>query len=446
MARTVIQADVVVIGGGPGGYTAAARTAQGNLKTVLVEAENLGGMCLNAGCIPTKTLLHTANLLADIHESSVFGVHLDGTAQVDFASVLQRKDALIQKLREGVGYQMARRGVQVLKGWAYWEDAHTLLVGDTLLQAQHIIIATGSSHIIPPFEGASRVLTLSALLAQTDLPHHLTILGITPIGLGVATIYALLGCQVTLIDSQPNGLAGFDAELVELMLQQMPPVTIKHGVDVRSWEGDTLTLSNGEALTVERVVYAGARTPRLEGLGLEQIGIETSAGKIAVDDRMRTAVPTLYAIGDVTALSMWAHSAQRMGEVVAHTILGQADRFRMEYIPRIIYSRPQLACVGMTEHEAHAQGIPTRTAKLPLQHNGRFLTDNSPQARGLCKVVIHANTNQVLGVHLVGGNASEWINGAVAMLEDEFRVQDVRELVLIHPTITEAIRDVFFEI
>jgi dihydrolipoamide dehydrogenase len=359
--------------------------------------------------------------------------------------VLQRKDALIQKLRDGVGYQMARRGVQVLKGWAYWEDAHTLLVGDTLLQAQHIIIATGSCHIIPTFEGSSRVLTLSALLAQTDLPHHLTILGITPIGLGVATIYALLGCQVTLIDSQPNGLAGFDAELVELMLQQMPPVTIKHGVDVRSWEGDTLTLSNGETLTVERVVYAGARTPRLEGLGLEHIGLNVSAGKIAVDDRMRTAVPNLLCHWRCDRFVHVGTQCATHGEVVAHTILGQADRFRMEYIPRIIYSRPQLACVGMTEHEAHAQGVHAHR-KTPLQHNGRFLTDYSPQARGLCKVVIHANTKQVLGVHLVGGNASEWINGAVAMLEDEFRVQDVRELVLIHPTITEAIRDVFFEV
>ena len=446
MARTVIQADVAVVGGGPAGYTAAARTAQGNLKTVLVEAEHLGGMCLNAGCIPTKTLLHTANLLADIQSSGVFGINLSGTAQVDLASLLQRKDALIQKLRDGVGYQMARRGVQVLKGWAQWEDAQTLTVGETILKAQHIIIATGSTHVIPPFAGSNHVLTLTALLAQTDLPKHLTILGITPIGLGVATIYALLGCEVTLIDSEPNGLDGFEAELVQLMLQEMPPVTLKHGLDVRSWEVDTLTLSNGEALAVERVVYAGARTPRLDGQEWKRVGVDVSAGKIAVDDRMRTNVPNVYAIGDVTGLSMWAHSAQRMGEVVANTILGRADRFRMEYIPRIIYSRPQLACVGMTEYEAHARGIATRTAKLPLQHNGRFLTDFSPQARGLCKVVLDANTQQVLGVHLVGGNASEWINGAVAMLEDEFRAQDVRELVLIHPTLTEAIRDVFFEV
>lgn len=445
MVSTMNTHDVIVIGGGPAGYTAAGQLAQAGQETLLIEAAKLGGVCLNAGCIPSKTLLHSAKLLAQMHNSAAFGIAA-APPQVDWPALMTRKNAVIDKLRNGVHYQMVRRRVAIANGHATFLDRTTVQVDGATHSARHLIIATGASPALPPFAGAEHLLTTTDLFALESLPPSLILVGAGPIALGVATIFALLGVAVTLVDAGNTLLPAFDPELVNILRHDLPPMQIVLGQPITALADNTLTLADGTTHTAAAVVYAGERRPNIHNLGLETLGLDLTDGVIVVDEQMRTNLPNVYAVGDVTGLSMWAHTAQRMGEVAAHTLLGLPDRFRLAHVPTVIYSEPQLASVGLTEREARDLGYSVRVGRLPLNYNGRYLAEHDLETRGLCKVVVDAATNQLLGVHLVGGNASELIFGAAAMLADEFRVQDVQQVLFAHPTIAEVLKDTLYEI
>lgn len=438
--------DVIVIGGGPAGYTAAGQVAKAGLETLLIEADLLGGVCLNAGCIPTKTLLHSAKLYAQIQASTEFGITLDAAPQLDWSALMKRKTAVIDKLRNGVNYQMVRRRVEIVQGYGRFLDRHTLQVDDETFSADHIVIATGASPKLPDFTGSDQLLTTTDLLALDSLPKSLLIVSAGPIALGLATIFALVGVEVTLVDPSPTLLPEFDVDLVAALQADLPEMQFQLGQGITQLADNTLTLTDGTSLSADAIAFAGERQPNIHNMGLETIGLDLWQDCVQVDEQMRTNLPNIYAVGDVTGLSMWAHTAQRMGEVAANTILKQPDRFRLAHVPTVIYSEPQLATVGLSEEQAKSLGYRVDVARLPLNYNGRYLAEHDLEARGLCKVVIDANTNLLLGVHIVGGNASELIFGAAAMLADEFRVQDVQQVLFAHPTVAEVLKDTLYEL
>ena len=446
MVGTMTNYDVIVIGGGPAGYTAAGRTAAAGLKTLLIEGHKLGGLCLNAGCIPTKTLLHTAKLYAQMRDSAQFGIELDEMPRMNWATLLERKQQVVEKLYNGIRFQMLRRRVEILEGFATLIDRKTVQVNDDTYTANHIVIATGASPNLPIFAGSENLLTTTDLLSLPTLPESLVLVGASEIGFGLATVFSLMGVQVTLVDEPTTILPDFEPELVETLIKELPSITLQLGKWMHSLQENILTLADGTQIQADYVAFAGERLPNIAGLGLEAVGLDLSGGCINVDEKMQTNVPNIYAVGDVTGISMWAHTAQRMGEVVASTITGVHDRFRLRYVPTVVYSEPQLAMVGLTEAKAKEIGYSVQVGRLSLNYNGRYLTEHNIESQGLCKVVIDEETNLILGMHLLGGNASELIFGAATMLADEFRVQDVQQMLFAHPTVAEVLKDTLYEL
>ncbi|MBC8171704.1 MAG: dihydrolipoyl dehydrogenase [Anaerolineae bacterium] len=442
--------DLIIIGAGPGGYIAAERAGAQGKKVLLIEKAQPGGVCLNRGCIPTKALLASAKLYAQMQNAAKFGVMVENP-RFDFSTALARKDRIVQTLREGVVYQMERRGVDLLTGIATFVDRRTIEVNGTPYQADHIIIATGSTSLRPKLPGVDlpHVLTLPQSLEITTLPEKMVMIGADPIALSVATIFALVGVQVMVISDQPELLPDFDPEIITtLKLELKPLLKLELNSQVRSIEpGQVHYEQNGQTLTLpaDMVVVSAGRAPNVTEVGLERLDLDYDASGIRVDDRMQTNLPGIYAIGDVTGRSMWAHSASRMAEVAVSHMLGGHDRMRYQAIPLPVYTVPEVAAVGLTEAQAKAQGYTVQTARLPLNANGRFLTDYESK-RGLCKIVVDAKTQILLGVQLIAPNATELIHGAAAMLADEFRVQDVRQLVFAHPTMAEIFRDTLHEL
>jgi dihydrolipoamide dehydrogenase len=429
--------DVIVIGAGPGGYHAAERAAANGKRTLIIEKNQLGGLCLNAGCIPSKALLASAKLYDSLRTASKFGVQADNVA-FDLIAARERQTRVIGQLREGVAALMERRGVQTVYGMAELIDRRTVAVNGEQHSADAIILATGARLIKPDIPGIDQahVLNLSQALFIDQLPRTLAILGGDPLALGVAAIFMLLGVAVSIIT--PTLLPEYEPEIVSALRLELRRLNLVLDQPVERIEPNAVILQNGDSIPAEMVVYSAGRAPNIDGL--DKIGLDIMSGYIRVDAHMRTNLPGVYAIGDLNGLSQWAHSAARMGEVAVNTICGVPDRFRAEYIPTIIYTDPEVATVGLTEAAAHRQGYTVRTARLPLAANGRFLTDYE-EKRGLCKLVIDAATDRLLGAHLIAPNAGDLIGGMVAMLEDEFRARDLRDLVLPHPTMSEIFRD-----
>jgi dihydrolipoamide dehydrogenase len=438
--------DAIVIGAGPGGYNAAARLAQHGKKTLLIEKAQLGGLCLNAGCIPTKTLLQSAKLFAQMQNAEVYGIQLDQTPHINLAAVQARKERLIESLRDGVEKMLTRFDVEIVQGSAEFVDRRTVRVTGEQYQAPHFLIATGATPPKLNLPGADQahVMTTTQLLHAETLPESLAIIGNHPIALGFASIFSLLGVPVSVITDAPDVLPLLDNDIVSLLKQEMGGVQFHTNTTPRTITANSIICSKGGQtleILASTVLYVAERLPNSANLGLDNIGIDfDSRGFIRVNDTMQTNIPGIYAIGDVTGVSMWAHSAARMADVAVNHILGQPDKLRVEMIPTVVYTYPEVAYVGLTEQQARQQRREVKIARLPMNANGRFVTDYEGR-RGLCKVVIDAKTNTLLGIHLIGANCGDMIAGAAAMLEDEFRVSDIQQLVFPHPTVSEILRD-----
>jgi dihydrolipoamide dehydrogenase len=443
--------DVIIIGGGPGGYVAADRLGVRGFRVLLIERDQLGGVCLNAGCIPTKALLYAAKLYTQALNASKYGVEIR-SARFNWAAAQERKASVVANLRDGVAYQMGRRSVTVVSGAARVLDRQTVAVDDVRYRAQQLIIATGASPYIPDLPGVDlpHVHTTTGILSLEKLPRHLVVLGGGAIALGVATIFGLVGVNVHVVEAGAQLLPTLDSELTAMLAQELAAQNIVLHLSTQATAITPKAVQcrkpdGAFSLPADAVLLCLERRPNVDGLGLERIDLDYSDAGVRVDEQMRTNVPNVYAVGDVTGLSMWAHSAARMGEVAAATIAGRKDRFRLEHVPVAVYTYPEIASVGLTEQAAKAQGLRVKTARLPFNANGRFMTEHEGR-RGLCKVVVDADTRALLGVHMIGATCSEQIFGAAAMLEDEFRLEDAQQVVFAHPTIAEIIRDTLFEV
>jgi dihydrolipoamide dehydrogenase len=442
--------DVIVIGAGPGGYLAAERTGAIGKKVLLVDKnENLGGVCLNKGCIPTKALLNSAKIFYAAQNSQHLGIYVSGISY-DLKNIMDWKNKTISTLTKGIQYQMKKNNVEVVTGTAQLENRNIVLIDGKKYKAENIIIATGSSPVKLSVPGADKphVMTSDEVVNINELPKSLVIIGGGVIGIEFASYFSMLGVNVTIIELLPEILPNFDRDIASLMRSSLKKCNFITSAKVTSIDNEKVNFirdSKVESCNTDAVLLAVGRTPNVDNIGLEKINIDFDCKGIRVNERMQTNISNIYAIGDVTGKFLLAHSAYRMGEVAVNNICNQKDIMRYHAVPWVVYSYPELSSVGLTEEQAKKENRNVKISSLQMWSNGRFLAEHGGD-KGICKVVIDASTDVLLGVTLLGGVNSEMIYGAAAMIEAEFRVKDIRDIIFPHPTVSEIIKDTIWSI
>ena len=449
--------NLAIIGGGPAGYVAAERAAAKGLKVVLFEKKSLGGVCLNEGCIPTKTLLYSAKMYDNARKGEKYGIKATNV-EYDFDAITKRKDKIVKKLVGGIKAKMKGHNVEVIEGSANIigrkaDGIHIGANGDNYI-AQNLLICTGSEAVVPPIPGlkeaGDRILTNREILALKEEPKSLVVIGGGVIGLEFASFYNSLGIEVTVVEMMDNILTGMDEEMNTMLRQTYEKKGIKFYLQSRVTKIDGGKISfekNGETQTVEaeKILVSVGRRPVTQGFGLENLGVELNKGGIKVDSQMRTNIPNVYAAGDVTGFSLLAHTASREGEVVVNNLSGRKDHMRYNAIPGVVYTNPEYSGVGLTEESARKKGIDVKVTKLPMAYAGRFVAENEGES-GLCKVITGANYGEVLGVHMLGNPSSEMIYGACMAIEQEMTIKELEEVVFPHPTVSEIFKETIFSI
>ena len=444
--------DFAVIGAGPAGYVAAKKAAGSGLKTLLVEKSKLGGVCLNEGCVPSKTLLQAAKTYHHAKHGSVFGVEVEGLS-FDFPKAHAHKNQVMDKMRNGIAGLMKKHKVDVVEGEATLLPGLAVSINGETHEADNVLLCTGSSPSVPPIPGidSGHVVDSTGILNRESLPDHLIIVGGGVIGCEFACMYASVGVPVTVLEAMPEICPNLDAEIASTLRNELTKKGVNFMLDtkVESIDDKTVSFANADgsdSVDGDLVLVATGRTPNTKGLGLEELGLDIDPrGGVRVDDRGATNVPGLWAAGDVTGQAWLAHAASRMAEVVVHNLTGRPDRMRYDKMPAVVYTSPEVAVVGLTKDEAESRGLKVKTGRIPMAINARYLAEN-PDESGLCKVVLEAETNRLLGVHMVGGACSEMIFGATAMLETELREEEIEEIVFPHPTTSEIMKDVFMAV
>jgi dihydrolipoamide dehydrogenase len=442
-----VKYDFAVIGAGPAGYVAAKKAASAGLKVVMVEKKKLGGVCLNEGCVPSKTLLQAAKTYHHAKHGSIFGVEA-GSLSFDFGKAHAHKNSVMDRMRDGIAGLMKKNKVEVIEGEAKLVKGGFSVNGESH-EAENILLCTGSSPSIPPIPGieADHIVDSTGILDNEQLPESLVIVGGGVIGCEFACVYASVGVPVTVLEAMPEICPNLDPEIAAILRKELENkgVTFLLGAKVEKFEGKSVRYNlDGESKEIESdlVLVATGRKPNVSDLGLEDID---PRGGVKVDPRGATNLPGVWAAGDVTGQAWLAHAASRMAEVVVHNITGQKDQMRHDTMPAVVYTSPEVAVVGLTKEEAIDRGFKVKTGKIPMAINARYIAEN-PGEQGMCKVVLDADTNRLLGVHMVGGACSEMIFGAVAMLETELREEEIEEIVFPHPTTSEIMKDVFMAV
>lgn len=453
------QFDLIVLGGGPAGYNAAERAAHGGMKTLLIEKNRLGGVCLNEGCIPSKTLLNSAKMYDHARNSEKYGVTVSD-AVLNHQKVVERKCKVVDTLVNGVAGKMKRAHVKVVftggEILAKTEEGIRVKAGDETFIGKNLLIATGSTAVVPPIPGLREgvekgyVVTNHEVFDLPEIPKKLVVIGGGVIGLEMASYFTSVGSEVTIIEMLDHIAGGTDRDISGILLDnyRKKGVHFNLGCKVTSVEpGKVCYEENGTAKEAQAdlILCSIGRRAVTEGIGLENVGVYKERGAIRTDDKMRTNVSGIYAAGDVNGVSMLAHTAYREGEVAVNNMLGKADHMRYTAIPSVIYTNPEVASVGETELSAKEKGYDAEVVKMTMRASGRYLAENEG-GNGICKVVYDKKYHRVLGVHMIGGASSESIYGAAMMIETEMRISDLKEIVFPHPTVSEVIREALFEI
>src|SRR5210317_244857 len=448
--------DVVVIGSGPGGYVSAIRCAQLGMKTALVEKyATLGGTCLNVGCIPSKALLDSSeHYHAAVHSFESHGIQID-PPKIDFAKMIERKAGVVSTTCDGIDYLMNKNNIDVLRGFGSLKDKNTVVVaGDetTEVSAKHIILATGSKPIELPFAkfDKERVISSTEALSLKEIPKHMVVIGGGVIGLELGSVYKRLGAEVTIVEYAPSIIPTMDGAMGKELMRSLKKIGMKFSLSTKvsnvSRDGDVVTVTatnkKGEEVTFEGdyclvAVGRGAYTAKL---GLENVGIATDErGRIAVNDHLQTAVPNIYAIGDVVRGAMLAHKAEEEGVFVAESIAGEKPHINYNLIPGIVYTWPEVAAVGKTEEELKEEGVAYKSGSFPMRALGRSRA--SGDIDGVVKVLADKVTDEVLGVHIVAARAADIIMEAVTAMEFRASAEDIARICHGHPTYTEALKE-----
>lgn len=449
--------DILIIGSGPAGGTAATELKKRGLEVVLFEKAEVGGVCLNEGCIPSKALLHCAKRYSYALHSASFGVIAEGV-RFDLQAAMKRKKTIIDAIRKASEGGKKRAGIPLIR------EAATILprgenglfrvqAGETIYEGKKLLICSGSDAIRPPLSGADQpfVLTNRGILEIDFIPKTLTVIGGGVIGLEFATLFSELGTQVSVIELLPKIAGPLEAELTKILQRSLSRKGVSFHLECKVTAiGDKqVTFQNkaGESSTIdaEVVLLSVGRRANTAGLGLENISVATERGMIITDERCRTNVPGVWAAGDVNGKMMLAHTAYREVDVVIDDIMGRRSRVNYDSIPSVIYTHPEVATVGLTAEEAVKRGYEVVENTIQMTYNGRYLAETEDE-RGIVKVVVDKKYGTILGVHMIGGECSEMIHGACLMLENELRVQDVRDVTFPHPTVAELIKDCIVDI
>ena len=454
--------DLAIIGGGPGGYVAAERAGAAGLKVVLFEKNSLGGVCLNEGCIPTKTLLYSAKVYNYAANGKRYGVHTEG-ASYDYAEFISRKDRVVRRLVAGVKAAMKAGEVEVISGEAFIEgrdaEGFSISAAGESYRAAKLLVCAGSEAAVPPLPGLKEagevIVTNREILSLKEQPGEMVVIGGGVIGMEFAAFFSALGTKVTVVEMLPKILGPLDDE-ISAMLQKIYAkrgVSFCLGCKVTGIEGNTVVYEDPEGqvcrVSGDRILVSVGRRAKLDGYGLENLGVEMTLNRggrpcgIKVDDRMRTSVPGVYAAGDVTGFSMLAHTASREGEVAVADILGKEDRMRYDAIPGVVYTNPEVAGVGLTEEQASSSGREYEVLKLPMAYSGRFVAENEG-GEGLCKLIVGKERHEVLGVHMLGNPCSEIIHSACIAIESGMTAEQLQKVVFPHPSVSEIIRETAF--
>lgn len=447
--------DIAIIGGGPGGYVAAERAGKSGLKTILFEKKDLGGVCLNEGCIPTKTLLYSAKLYDQARKSEKYGISVE-SAKIDYKKMTDRKTKVMRKLVAGIGLRMKNAGVEVVKAEAMIEGRTAegtirLTAGGEAYETQNLLICTGSTTFIPPIPGADvntneAIVTNRELLALKEAPTSLVVIGGGVIGMEFASLYNSIGAEVHVVEMMPEILGAMDSEISAMLRAQYTKKGVHFHLSckVTGIEGHNVTFIDNEGIahTVEadKILLSVGRRPNTQGFGLETLGVALERGGIKVDELMHTSAKGVYAAGDVTGFSMLAHTASREAEVVINNLCGHTDTMNYNAIPGIVYTNPEVAGVGITEAQAQQRGIEYDCFKLPMAYSGRFVAENEG-GEGVCKVITEKNSRQVIGVHMLGNPCSEIISSACIAIERGMTIEDLERVVFPHPTVTEILKE-----
>jgi dihydrolipoyl dehydrogenase len=443
--------QVVVVGTGPGGYIAAIRAAQLGLKTAVVEKDELGGTCLNWGCIPTKAWIVTAHLYEQIKRAKEFGIEVS-EPKIQWPWLVERKNKVVKQMTGGVKTLLSGRQVEIIRGTAKLTSANRLAIaakegGASEITADNLILATGAYASLPPgfkLDG-ERVITSKEALDLSRQPRRIAILGGGVVGCEFACFFAAIGTEVTLIEMLPRLVPAEDDEIAQALEREMKKqkIALHLGTKVDELRDEpdgavTLTLGGGQSVTVDTVLVATGRRPYTTDLGLEAVGVgRGDRGKIAVNDHLQTSVKNVYAIGDVTDIKQLAHFASAQGKSAAEIIAGHPAQTNWRAVPAATFTSPEIASVGLTEREAKAEGRTVKIGRFPFRAHGRNIADG--ELTGFVKLIADAGTDQVLGAHIIGAKASELIHECSLAIAADLNAHDLAQAIHAHPTLTETL-------
>ena len=453
--------QVAIIGGGPAGYTAAEAAGKAGLSAVLFEKGSLGGVCLNEGCIPTKTLLYSAKTYSNALHASKYAVGVEGVT-VDLPKMIARKQKTVRKLVLGIKARVTAAGVTVVNGEAHIIDKNHIECGGETYECGNMIVCTGSETVVPPIPGlqGTPYWTHREALDNKELPQSLVVIGGGVIGMEFASLFCTLGTRVTVVEMTDEILGGIDKEVAAMLraeyakrgvefLLQSQVVSVDYG-DAEATDGTdagqrftVICRKDGEEhrVVADKLLLSTGRRPVAEGYGLENLNVERGErGRIVVDEHMMTSVHGVYVCGDLTGTSMLAHTAVREAEVAVNSIIGKEDVMRYNAIPGVVYTNPEVAGVGLTEETATRDGIGYSVHKLPMTFSGRFVAENEG-VNGMCKLLV-GNDGTVVGAHLLGNPASEIVAMAGMAITLGLKTDEWKKTVFPHPTVGEIFHEI----
>ncbi|CDZ74593.1 TPP-dependent acetoin dehydrogenase complex, E3 component, dihydrolipoamide dehydrogenase [Peptoniphilus sp. ING2-D1G] len=446
---------IVIIGGGPAGYVAAIRAAQLGAEVSLIEKDKLGGTCLNRGCVPTKFLLRTAEEFDNANENfEQMGIKVSDV-KLDWGKVQERKEAAVKQLVSGVDFLLKSNKVEKIYGKAKFKSKNEILVegkdGEIIVYFDYAIIATGSKTSLINIEGANLpgVITSDEVLSLEQVPKSMVIIGGGFIGTEIASIYSRLGCKITIVEMLPNIIANMDKDIVEPLKEEMGQKGVDIFVNTKvqsiAKSGETLQVNikneNQEDMVIsaEKVLMAVGRKPVVEDLNLDELNIKVERGRIIVDEKYRTNVETIYAVGDCIGKTMLAHVASAQGIAAVENIIKNKSEIDFRTITHCVYTKPELASVGLTEAQAKEQGYNILVGTAPMYVNSKALIES--QTEGLCKYIADKATGEILGLHIAGPQATEFIVEGALAIRLEATVDEIISTIHAHPTVSEILSE-----